>query len=82
MNTAVKCWLFSSVEHWNLTGAVGTPPQQPLGKIPRLGLGFIGAVTLRYEFSVRCVKGFSMQTASHVRWMKPQLHRAWRRVPT
>lgn len=72
MNAAVKRWLFSSVELWNLTGAVGTS-QKPLGKIP-WGLCFIGAVTLRSEFSVRCVKGFSMQTVSHVGQMKQQLH--------
>lgn len=72
MNAAVKHWLFSSVELWNLTGAVGTS-QKPLGRIPR-GLCFIGAVTLRGKFSVRCVKGFSMQAASHVRQMKQQLH--------
>lgn len=79
MNSAVKCWLFSSIELWNLTGAVGTL-QQPSGKLPRLGLCFSGAVTVRFEFSICCVKGFSMQTVSDVRRMKPQLHMAWRRV--
>lgn len=42
MSSAVKCWLFSGIELWNLTGAVGTS-QQPLGKIPSRTLLYWGS---------------------------------------